>query len=345
MKSVLVVNSDPVMLRNLVGLLKSKGSYFHIMTAGDDQEALTITTHFKVDLMLVAIGQDGNEGLKLMVHLNRHQPEIKAIALAVNASALIRARLNELKGPQVLSEPVDGDRLTQYVLAELQVDYGGQVHGISLPSFLQMLELEGKTCTLEVSTSDQMGYLYFDEGTLVNARATRLTGSDAALEILTWNRPMIDMDYQMTSGHRTILRPLMSLLLESRRRLDETRSPASEQRRHHRLDCLMAVDMDLSDWTYKTLVRDISYGGAYIETDQAMGQEQKVVLSLSTPESKRGCAIAGQVVRRAPDGVGIRFEELSLHQHNVIKALINGNYLAGPEPATKNLKAKRIDAS
>lgn len=335
MKSVLVVNSDPVMLRNLVGLLKSKGSYFHIMTAGDDQEALKITTHFKVDLMLVAIGQDGNEGLKLMVHLNRHQPEIKAVALAANASPLVRARLKDLKGPQVLSEPVDGDRLTQYVLAELQVDYGGQIHGISLPSFLQMLELEGKTCTLEVSTSDQMGYLYFDEGTLVNARAGQQRGSDAALAILTWNRPMIDMDYQMASRQRIILRPLMSLLLESRRRLDETRCTASEQRRHHRLDCLMAVDMDLSDWTYKTLVRDISYGGAYVETDQAMGREQEVVLSLSIPGSRRSCSIAGRVVRRDPNGVGIRFEELSLHQHKVIKTLLDGNYLAEPEPTAK----------
>ena len=44
MKSVLVVDSDPVMLRNLVGLLKSRGSYFHIMTAGDEAEALTPPT-------------------------------------------------------------------------------------------------------------------------------------------------------------------------------------------------------------------------------------------------------------------------------------------------------------
>lgn len=344
MKSVLLVDSDPVMLRNLVGLLKSKGSYFHIMTAADEGEALKVVTHFKVDLMLVAVGNDGNEGLKLLVYLNRHHPDIKAVAMAASASALIRAKLSELEGPKVLDEPVDFDRLTHYVLAELQVDYGGQIRGISLPSFLQMLELEGKTCTLEVSTRRQMGYLYFDEGTLVGARAGQLTGSDAALAILSWNRPMIDMDYQKTSQQRTILRPLMSLLLESRRRLDETRCPTSEQRRHHRLDCLMAVDMDLSDWTYKTLVRDISYGGAYIETDQAIGQQQKVVLSLSIPGSKRGCTLAGQVVRRDPGGVGIRFEELSLHQHNVIKTLLDGDYLAKPEGTVQKIEAKAPDA-
>lgn len=344
MKSVLVVDNDPVMLRNLVGLLKSKGNYFHIMTAADGGEALKVVTHFKVDLMLVAVGKDGNEGLKLMVYLNRHHPDIKAVAMAASASALMRAKLSELEGPQVLSEPVDFDRLTQYVFAELQVDYGGQIRGISLPSFLQMLELEGKTCTLEVSTGRQMGYLYFNEGTLLDARAGQLTGSDAALKILTWNRPMIDLDYQEITQKRTILRPLMSILLESRRRLDENRRPASEQRRHHRLDCLMAVDMDLSDWTYKTLVRDISYGGAYIETDQAIGQQQKVVLSLSVPASKRCCTIAGQVVRRDPGGVGIHFEELSLHQHNVIKTLLDGNYLTGPEGTAQKLNAKAPDA-
>lgn len=351
MKCVLVVDSDPVMLRNLIGLLKSRGSYFHIMTAGDEREALTVLDHFKVDLMLVAVGQNGTAGLKLLADINRHHPEIKAVAMAAGASTLTRARLSELVGPQVMDEPVDGDRLTRYVFAELQIDYGGQIHGISLPSFLQMIELEGKTCTLEASTDQEMGYLFFEEGTLVHARTGQLTGSDAVLVILTWDRPMIDLDYQNTSPQRTILRPLMSLLLESRRRLDEARRPASDQRRHNRLDCLMAVDMDLSDWTYKTLVHDISYGGAYIETDQAIGLGQKVVLSLGVPGSKRDCTIAGQVVRRDPGGVGIRFEELSLHQHNVIKALLEGTSanrkqeIATPERTGKALNEKAIDAS
>lgn len=331
MKSVLVVNSDPMMLRNLVGLLKSRGSYFHIMTASDEQEALTVVAHFKVDLMLVAVGQNGTAGLKLLAEINHHHPEIKAVAMAAGASSLMQARLSELKGPQVIDGPVDGDRLTRYVFAQLQINYGGQVHGISLPSFLQMIELEGKTCTLEVSTDQGMGYLFFEEGALVNARTGQLTGSDAVLAILAWERPMIDLDYQNTSQQRTILRPLMSLLLESRRRLDEARRPASDKRRHYRLDCLMAVDMDLSDWTYKTLVHDISYGGAYIETDQAIGQGQQVVLSLGAPGSRRGTTIAGQVVRRDPGGVGIRFEALSLHQHNVIKALLEGTGKAREE--------------
>ena len=45
----------------------------------------------------------------------------------------------------------------------------GRIGGVSLASFLQMLEQERKTCTLVVESDEQSGRLYFDAGDLIDA--------------------------------------------------------------------------------------------------------------------------------------------------------------------------------
>ena len=49
-------------------------------------------------------------------------------------------------------------------------DVGGQIHGISLPSFLQMSEMEGATYSLKVTSGNRSGYLYLDGGSLIAAQ-------------------------------------------------------------------------------------------------------------------------------------------------------------------------------
>jgi hypothetical protein len=58
---------------------------------------------------------------------------------------------------------------------------GGQIHGISLPSFLQMSEMEGATYTLKVTSGNRTGHLYLDGGSLIAAQFEGQTGNDAAL--------------------------------------------------------------------------------------------------------------------------------------------------------------------
>jgi hypothetical protein len=45
-------------------------------------------------------------------------------------------------------------------------------------------------------------------------------------------------------------------------------------------------------------------------------------MSLSSPVLERSCAIKGTVVRRDPAGIGVRFDELTLQQKQVIRSLM-----------------------
>jgi hypothetical protein len=87
--------------------------------------------------------------------------------------------------------------------------------------------------------------------------------------------------------HQEINTSLMNMLLESGRIVDEKQSQRPNQRKHSRYDCLVGVDYDISDWTYQCYMRDISEGGAYIETEQPIKVGQRLTMSLASPVLER----------------------------------------------------------
>jgi Tfp pilus assembly protein PilZ len=184
-----------------------------------------------------------------------------------------------------------------------------------------MIELERRSCALHITAKGKVGTIYIANGKPIAAKMGLLEGKSAALHILTWENVLIDIDYAPCEITREIDTPLMNLLLESGRIVDEKQSSRPNQRKFDRYDCLVGVDYDISDWTYQCYMRDISEGGAYIETEQPIKVGQRLIMSLSSPVLESTCAIAGTVVRRDPMGIGVRFEDLTLHQKQVIRSL------------------------
>ena len=93
--------------------------------------------------------------------------------------------------------------------------------GISLPSFLQVVELERQTCSVEVKSQGKRGYLQFHGGVLVHALAGSEKGENAAYDILAWDDPEVDVDTQPSAVEPSIDASVTALLLETSRRKDE----------------------------------------------------------------------------------------------------------------------------
>lgn len=98
---------------------------------------------------------------------------------------------------------------------------GGQIHGISLDSFLQMVQMEGKTCTLTVKTADETGYLYFLKGDLIDAEAGEVKHKEAAALIISWNDPVIEIEEDCQKKTNNINQPLMNILMEGMKLKDD----------------------------------------------------------------------------------------------------------------------------
>jgi predicted regulator of Ras-like GTPase activity (Roadblock/LC7/MglB family) len=97
----------------------------------------------------------------------------------------------------------------------------GRVENLTLASFLQLLEMERKTCSLAVSSNGHRGLLYLREGHLVGAETAGLRGQPAALEIVTWENADIEISDHVPPFEPEIDATLRFLLMEGMRLKDE----------------------------------------------------------------------------------------------------------------------------
>jgi hypothetical protein len=113
-------------------------------------------------------------------------------------------------------------------LSQMGADVGGQIRGISLPSFLQMAEMEKASFSLRISSQGKTGSLHICEGNLISADYGDLRGCDAAYDVISWEETSIDIDSLDTSKSDEIKQPLMQVLMESLKIKDETTSAAEK---------------------------------------------------------------------------------------------------------------------
>ncbi len=105
---------------------------------------------------------------------------------------------------------------------KMETGIGGQIHGISLPSFLQMAEMEKSSFTLRVTSRNRVGQLHLNEGSLLAAEFDDLAGRQAAYRIISWDDVSIDIEPLKTDVQNEIKQPLMHVLMESLKIKDET---------------------------------------------------------------------------------------------------------------------------
>lgn len=101
---------------------------------------------------------------------------------------------------------------------------GHSINGISLVSFLQVLEQENKTCTVSIECGEEKGKLFFYEGRLIDAESGSMEGLEAAYDILSWNTPTFVME-GFEERPDLISQSLTHVILEATTLKDEQRAP------------------------------------------------------------------------------------------------------------------------
>lgn len=113
------------------------------------------------------------------------------------------------------------DELAEFLSAEVTGVTRGRLSGVSLPSVLQVLQMEQRTCRLRVRSSAALGELFIRNGALVHASLRKLAPMDAAFELLTWTDADVVFDRFPTGTAHSIDGPLDFLLMEAARLRDE----------------------------------------------------------------------------------------------------------------------------
>lgn len=103
----------------------------------------------------------------------------------------------------------------------METSVGGRIQGVSLDSFLQIVQMDRITCTLKVSSQRGSGILYFVEGELFSATTGNLDNVEAACQIISWEDAVIEINNTCNETENKIKQPLMNILMEGMRLRDE----------------------------------------------------------------------------------------------------------------------------
>jgi hypothetical protein len=164
----------------------------------------------------------GIDGIDLLGHLNRTRPDIAFLALSGGVSADVEQELRNMGVTQVVAKPVRAETLVQRIREALE-GARGYVQGFSLPTLTQLIEIERKSCTLEVRVDGKTGFLFFQEGELIDAQSNGVDGPDAAASILCWPAGEIQIHRKCARSERRIREAPQEILLRCLVRLDEQR--------------------------------------------------------------------------------------------------------------------------
>ena len=227
MKKILIVDDEPAVLFALSEALADRRRGVKVATAANGNEAVAILESEKVDLMVTDLRMPEMDGFELMAWLRRSFPQLPVIVMTAYVAESSRLGV----GLDVLEKPFDLGILKKKTSDMLRQSVKGRVENISLSSFLQLLEIEHKTCTLTVTSGEHGGRLYFRGGKLVGAETDGLADQDAALEIVTWEHADIEIADGCPADGPELEGGLRFLLMEGMRLKDERERQASHSPR------------------------------------------------------------------------------------------------------------------
>jgi CheY-like chemotaxis protein len=217
MKKILIIDDEPAVLFALSEALADRRRGVKVATAANGNEAVAILESEKVDLVVTDLRMPEMDGFELIAWLRRTFPQLPVIVMTAYLSESTRLGA----GLDVLEKPFDLAILKKRASDLLRESVKGRVENISLSSFLQLLEIEHKTCTLNVSSGEHAGRLYFRGGKLVGAETEGLADQAAALEIVTWEHADIEIADGCPVDGQELESGLRFLLMEGMRLKDE----------------------------------------------------------------------------------------------------------------------------
>ena len=226
-KNVLLVDDDRAMLLALQEGFARYGDSFSVLLAGDGVEALEYLKRQPVSLVVTDLKMPRVDGFELLATIITNFPDIPVIIITGYSTPEMERLARKGGAVAFVAKPFLIENLARQIVSMLRQEAdGGTLHNVSSGMFLQLIEMEQKTCTirLEEKTSGEKGVLFFVEGELCDARVGERQGEIAAYEIFAWDNVNLAIQNECTVRQNRINKELSSLLIEGARRSDELKA-------------------------------------------------------------------------------------------------------------------------
>ncbi len=226
MKTILLGGLDPILTEQIAEAFEPYKADYALQTVGSLGELLVLLETSQGDLLFLDLETPDGVAMEWLARLS----EIKSSIPILGAGQASRPDITgyELRFPghffpflTYLRKPLTPQQIVQAVQTELRHVARGVIEGLSLATLIQMLHLEGKTCTIRVTSGRRQGFFYMHTGQIINARYRRMEGRDAALALLSSTAPKAEIDGQLHDSTQLIHARIEELMMEAMRIQDE----------------------------------------------------------------------------------------------------------------------------
>lgn len=236
MKNVLIVDDEKTVRVTLGEWFKNFVEGFNPVLAEDGKDAVAALSAGNIDLVITDLNMPKMDGFELLAHINNKYSTMPTIVMTAFSTDQIKDKISEMGAVQFLEKPLNYDFLKNLDFHSLGTKATSKneesknfVNGISLTSFLQLIDMENKTCTLTIKCADKTGLLYLVNGDLIDAEAESLTGEKAAYEIICWDNVLIEIENECSKREKNVDFTTMHLLMEACRIKDEREEKVAEE--------------------------------------------------------------------------------------------------------------------
>ena len=229
MKRILLVEDDDLLREIIAESLRISSAGCTVHAVSDGAHAMEQLGRQSFDLIITDLCLPEVDGLAVLSFLRERRIATPSIVITGQGTAGLEALVRSLGARVFFHKPFDLDVLLvtadRFLLAGNKED---QVPAFTLPSFLQLMEIDGKTGAVRVlSTENREGWFAFENGKLISAMTLDCAGEKAALEILGWPAPEVRVFNKVELLVPNMHTSLTGLLLRSSQYQDELLSGSS----------------------------------------------------------------------------------------------------------------------
>ena len=223
-KKVLIVDDDQEMLLSLKEGLEKYNETFSVLMAGDGLIAMEKLKEFPISLVVTDLKMPRMDGFTLLARIMERYPDIPVIIMTGYSTPEMQKLARKGGAVGYIEKPFMIEDLARKIMTAMRKESeGGTLHGVSSGMFLQLIEMEQKTCTIRLvdKSSGKQGVLFFRDGELLDARINGLQGVEAAYEIFSWDEVTLSIQNVCPQKEKKIESDLQVVLLEAMRLKDE----------------------------------------------------------------------------------------------------------------------------
>ncbi len=223
-KNALIVDDDRILRHLIKNKFQAHTSIFTTLLAEDGVAAVKTLKDNAISIVVTDLHMPNMDGFELLAHMSANYPDIPVIVLTAYSTPQSKKKVLATGAAGFIEKPFVVEHLADSIISSLAKESeGGTLQTVSIDMFLQLVEMEQKTCTIRVvnKETEKEGVLFFKGGNLLDARIRDMHGKEAAYEIFSWDKPSLSIQDTCVLNKKVIKEDLQAVLFDAMRLKDE----------------------------------------------------------------------------------------------------------------------------